>query len=79
MTEALVVSIKKLAQDSLNCTADLKGKAKDRAVIAFWAGAALALDQVRHPQSAQVTNIAVFLIATRGWKEAERLATKSED
>jgi hypothetical protein len=78
MSNAPVISIKQLAQDSLTCTVRLKGKARDAAVLEFWKGSALTLQQLQHPQAAQVSNIAVFLIATRGWKEAERLANKED-
>lgn len=52
----------------------LKGKARDRALMDYWAGAYSALRDTGHEHADWVGRVGAMILSVRGYSELERLA-----
>ena len=57
----------------------LKGKARDRALMDYWAGAYLALVETDHGDADWVGRVGVMVLSVRGYSELERLMKEDKE
>lgn len=76
MTETIITKLARSCRDQVG---HLKGKRRDEATVAFWAGAMFALHHEGHEDAQWVARVAHMLIAFRGYAEVEHIVKKAEE
>jgi hypothetical protein len=58
---------------------NLKGKARDAALIDFMVGACAVLHELKDPAYEHVMGVTAMVFTVRGFKECERIATRIDE